>query len=241
MTLLLPLFFLIAILFAAVGHAGASGYLAVMALYDVPPEVMRPAALIMNIVVASIAAIRYLRAGLFNARLFWPLALCAVPLAFLGGLITLPASGYRPLVALVLLWAAIQLWRHPADPPVATMRTPSLPLLLGAGGVLGLLSGLTGVGGGIFLSPLLLLGRWSPTREVSGVVVLFVLCNSLAGLAGVLASGTPLPSQAAWWALAAAAGGLLGAELGARRLGVPIIRRLLVLVLLVAAFKMSGL
>lgn len=235
-TLVLAAAFLVAaILYASVGHAGASGYLAAMAFVGMPTPMMRPTALVLNLLVASIATLRFGRAGLFSWGLFWPFALGSIPLAFLGGAISLPGHWYRILVGLVLWAAAVRLWLD------LKLHTPSAPsrltaVLCGAG--IGLLAGLTGTGGGIFLSPLLLFMGWAETRETGGVSAAFILVNSMAGLAGNPASLGNLPDQLPLWAGAAVAGGLLGAEFGSRRIGTPTFRRLLGLVLLVAGAKL---
>lgn len=232
------LMFLAAVLYSSVGHAGASGYLAAMALFGLAPLVMKPSALLLNVIVASIASWKYLRAGCFSRALFWPVALAAVPMAYLGGLVTLPAVAYRPLLGVVLLYSA---WRFLARPlPGAEeARPPALPWLLLAGAGIGLLSGLTGVGGGIFLSPLALFLGWGRVREVSGVAALFILVNSLAGLAGFFTRhGLALPEGFPFWAAAVVAGGWLGASLGSRRLPVATLQKILTAVLVVAGGKM---
>lgn len=236
--MLAALMFLAALLYSSVGHAGASGYLAAMALFGLAPMVMKPTALLLNVVVASIASYRFLRAGCFSRELFWPLALAAIPMAFVGGLVTLPQAAYRPLLGLVLLYSA---WRFLARPVAESpaLRPPALPWLLAAGAGIGLLSGLTGVGGGIFLSPLALFLAWGRMREVAGVAALFILVNSLAGLAGFFTRhGVSLPEGFPIWALAVVLGGWLGAGLGSRRLPVATLQKVLALVLAVAGFKM---
>jgi hypothetical protein len=232
------LIFAAAALYASVGHAGASGYLAAMALFDLAPETMRPTALALNILVAAVATVKFHRAGYFSWPAFWPFALASVPLAFVGGTLSLPGSLYRPLVALVLLYAAYRLL---AAKPAAATPARRIPLWAGlaAGAGIGLLSGLTGVGGGIFLSPLLLLMNWAEPRSTSGVSAAFILVNSTAGLLGQVPSLAALPGAIPLWALAAVAGGWIGAEYGSRRLGNTLIQRLLAVVLIIAGLKMA--
>lgn len=227
-----------AMLYSSVGHAGASGYLAAMALLSVEPAVMKPTALSLNILVASITTYQFVRAGCFSWPLFWPFAVASVPAAYLGGAIILPGEYYRPLVGAVLLFAAVRLLF--AKPPAADakIKAPHLLLCLVAGAGIGLLSGLTGTGGGIFLSPLLLFMGWAETKQTSGVSAAFILVNSVAGLAGLIARWQPLPSAIPVWALAAVAGGLVGSYYGSRRLQSVVLRRLLALVLVVAGLKL---
>ncbi len=235
-SLLLVLIALAALLYSSVGHGGASGYLAVMALLGVAPMVMKPAALVMNIFVAGLVAWRLYRAGYFNARLFWPFALGSIPLAFVGGLLTLPGHFYRYLVGAALVLAAVRLLVEARDLPARS--APPLPLAATIGAVLGFVSGLTGVGGGIFLSPLLLFLRWADMRHTAALSAAFILLNSLAGLAGHLAAGAGVPAGLSWMVLAALAGGAVGAELAVRRLAPVRLRQLLGVVLVVAAVKM---
>lgn len=231
---------LAAVLYASVGHAGASGYLAAMALFGLAPEVMRPAALVLNILVASLAVYRYGRAGQSDFRLLAPFALAAVPAAFLGGLWTLPPAYYRPLVGAVLLLSAFHFLRTApgAEKADQAAHRPPLWAALLAGGLLGLLAGLTGTGGGIFLSPLLLAMGWAATRPASGTVAGFILLNSIAGLAGTSFAAADLPPALPLWAGAALGGALLGTHLGTRRLPPPGLRRMLSLVLVIAGLKM---
>lgn len=234
--LLLTLIALAALLYSSVGHGGASGYLAVMALLGVAPAVMKPAALVMNIFVAGWVAWRLYRAGYFNARLFWPFALGSVPFAFVGGLLTLPGNFYRYLVGAALLLAALRLLVETRDQPARS--APPFMLAVTVGAVLGFISGLTGVGGGIFLSPLLLFLRWADMRHTAALSAAFILLNSISGLAGHLATGAGVPSGLSWMVLAALAGGMIGAELAVRRLAPIKLRRLLGVVLVIAAVKM---
>lgn len=229
-------FFLAAILYSSVGHAGASGYLAAMAFFGISPPVMRPTALVLNLLVASIASIRFYRAGLFSWNGFWPFALGSVPLAFIGGGITLPGHWYKTLVGIVLWFAAARLFFNIALRNEAHEPNRLVAIACGAG--IGLLAGLTGTGGGIFLSPLLLFMGWATTRATGGLSATFILVNSAAGLAGNPASVQDLSSQLPLWAAAVVLGGLIGSELGARRLGTPAFRRLLGLVLVIAGAKL---
>lgn len=231
------LVFAAALLYSSVGHAGASGYLAAMALMGVAPAVMKPSALALNVLVATISTVKFWRAGCFSAQLFWPFAITSVPLAFVGGMLTLPGDVYKRVVGAVLLFAAVRLFATSAAQGRVNGRPPLVAALL-AGAAIGLLSGLTGVGGGIFLSPLLLLAGWAETRETSGVAAAFILVNSVAGLLGHNVHVGDLPAALPAWAAAAVLGGWIGASYGSRRLAIPALRRILAVVLLIAALKM---
>lgn len=229
-----------AALYSSVGHAGASGYLAAMALFGLAPETMRPAALALNILVASLGVWRYSRAGQGDFRLLVPFAVTSIPAAFIGGLIEVPPTLYRPLVGAVLLFSAFHFVRtaRRSEAADAKVHRPPILLALAAGAVLGLLAGLTGTGGGIFLSPLLLIMGWAATRSASGVAAAFILVNSVAGLAGTSFSIGELPAALPLWGGAALLGGLIGTQLGTRTLPVPGIRYALALVLVIAGGKM---
>lgn len=227
-----------AFLYAAVGHGGASGYLAAMALLGIAPEMMRPTALILNILVSLIAVVKYSRVGAFSWRLFWPFALTSIPFAYLGGTLTLSGHLYKPLVGAVLIYAAWQIYRTARQSVQSNTAYPHMAVLLSVGAVLGFLSGLTGVGGGIFISPLLLYFRWAEVKVVSGVAAAFILVNSIAGLLGVNSAHMVLPAALPYWAVAAAIGGFIGAEYGSKRLSNPAIKMFLSVVLLIAGLKM---
>ena len=240
---LLPLgFFLVALLYSSVGHAGATGYLALMALAGVAPEVMRPTALVLNLAVASITVIRFSRAGLLPWRLLAPLLIGSLPAAFLTGSLSIPDAIYRPLLAVVLIAAAIRLAaraeRDLTSERVA--RAPSTPLSALVGGGIGLLAGATGTGGGVFLTPLVIARRWTRARAAAGLSAGFILANSLAGLAAKPASLALLPSTLPLALLCAAAGALIGSELGTRRIGLLGLRRLLALVMIIAALRLAA-
>jgi len=226
--------------YASVGHGGASAYLAALALAGIAPQEMRPIALLLNVLVSSLAAWKFYRAGHFRWRLFWPFAAISIPLAYVGGAITLPGQAFRILVGIVLLYAAWQLWRSGrAGEEMREVREPPLLLALPIGAALGLLSGLTGVGGGIFLSPLLLMLGWAGTKQTSATSAPFILVNSIAGLAAVLIAGKAvIPSYTAFLVPAVLIGGWLGAEYGSRRFANPLVRRVLAIVLALAGGKM---
>jgi len=229
-----------AFLYASVGHGGASAYIAAMAIVGIAPAEMRPTALQLNVLVSAIATVKFYRAGHFRWPLLWPFAVASIPAAYLGGAITLPGSAYKILVGLVLLYAGWQLWWSArAGDELRPVRQVPMPLAILIGGVLGVLSGLTGVGGGIFLSPLLLLLGWAGTKQTSAVAAPFILVNSLAALAaGFVRNPTPPPDYA-WWLMAAVLlGGWAGAEYGSRRFANPLIRRVLAVVLAIAGGKM---
>jgi len=236
--LLAVLLLLAALLYSSVGHAGASGYLAAMALVGVAPAIMKPTALALNILVAVVACYKFYRRGAFSWRLFIPLAVTAIPLAYLGGRLSLPAHLYKPLVGAVLVYAAWRSFHTASAASSYELRQPHTLALMLAGGALGFLSGLTGVGGGIFLSPLLLFLRWAPVKTISGVAAAFILVNSVAGMLGVMTTTTTFHPALPLWALVVVAGGYVGAEYGSRRFANPTIQRLLALVLLVAGVKM---
>ena len=233
------LFFFAALLYSSVGHGGASGYLAVMGLVGIEPSLMKPTALCLNILVSSIAFFRFYKAGAFSWTLFIPLALTAIPFAYLGGTVSLPSHIYKPVVGAVLLFAAYQSFKSAnvlTEQQILKPVSNALLLVVGAG--LGLLSGLTGVGGGIFLSPLLLFTRWSTPKIVAGVAAAFIFVNSVSGLLGVLSTGAKIPSELPIWLTVVLVGGFLGATYGSKKLADPILNRLLAIVLLIAGAKM---
>jgi hypothetical protein len=227
-----------ALLYSSVGHGGGSAYLAVMALAGLEPAVMRPTALLLNVAVAGLVVVRFWRAGQLELRPLLPLLAGSVPLAFVGGATVLPGTAYKVVVGVVLLLAAARLVytarRTGDDRPTAVPPLPAA--LLGAG--LGLLAGLTGTGGGIFLTPLLLFFGWATPRAATGLSAGFVLLNSLAGLAGNVASIGQLPAELALWLPIVLVAGLLGSELGLRRFNPGALRLALAGVLVVAGLKL---
>jgi hypothetical protein len=236
------LFLLVATLYSSVGHAGASGYLAAMALIGLAPEQMRPTALALNLLVGGIGLFRFWRGGFVRWRNILPFVLASAPAAFFSAQIKLPKESYSMLLAGVLLVAAVGVFRSAGraetDDAQATGRRVPWAAGLLAGGAIGTLSGLTGTGGAIFLTPLLLFAHWMPTREASGTSVAFVWINSLTALAGLLQSEQTLPTMLPLWLGAVAVGALIGTQLGLKWLPVRGLRHALGVVLLIAAGKL---
>ncbi len=228
--------FVVALLYSSVGHAGASGYIAVMTLFGLGVEVIRPTALTLNILVAGIGFFQWWRGGYFVWSLFWPFALLSVPAAFLGGWLHVPAHYLKTLIGLVLWFSAWRLLYRKEDPP--DVARPARPTAIASGAGIGFLSGLTGTGGGIFLTPLMLFCRWAKVKEVAAVSALFILLNSSSGLAGYVQSGRSLPDFALSLAVVVAVGGFIGSRLGSRHLPVRGIAALLAVVLVLAGAKL---
>jgi uncharacterized membrane protein YfcA len=240
-SLLLPIFALVAILYASVGQAGGTGYIAVMGLMGFAPDVIKPTALALNILVAAIGCARFYRAGRLTWRSCYPFAVLGAPFSLLGGAVHLPASIYQPVVGMLLLLAAFQMMRSaryagfrddgaPHEPPfMASMLT---------GGIVGLISGITGVGGGIFLAPLILSFAWVETRQASAVSAAFNLLNSAAGFAGAWATMPALPAPLPWWLASVGLGAVIGSWLGAHHLPPTILRVILAMLLLASGARM---
>lgn len=247
MTAALPIAIgLVALLYASVGHAGATGYIAVMTLFGIQPDVIRPTALVLNVLVATIATVQFIRAGHFHAGLFWPLAATSVPCALVGGSLCLPTGAFEKLVGVVLAVSAVRLVREAWSGGGATAEAspsgpPALPVMALLGGGIGLLSGLTGVGGGVFLTPVLLALGAAPVKEIAAVTAPFILVNSLAGLTGGAIAGRALPPVSLPVVAAAVIGGAIGAHLGAFRLPVRTLQLLMAAVLAIAGVKLFGL
>ena len=227
-----------AALYSSIGHGGASAYLAIMALFSVAPDVMRPTALALNLVVASFTAARFAFKGQTNWRLLAAFAVTAVPAAFVGGSLKLAPELYRPLVGVVLLLAAVRLFWQPERLAAKPVHAPSFAVTLPVGAGLGLLAGLTGTGGGIFLSPLIILFGWEDARKTSGIAATFIFLNSVAGLLGNVASVQRLPTELPILVLAVFAGALVGSWLGVSRLPRHRLLQALAIVLVIAACKL---
>lgn len=239
--LLAALFFVVATMYSSVGHAGASGYIAAMSLIGMVAADIRPTALALNLVVGGIGLIRFARAGHVPIRPVLPLVLASAPMAWVGARLKLPDGAHEIALAAVLVLSAGALLvsaARAAEDDLTTQPKVPWPAGLAAGAGIGLLSGITGTGGAIFLTPLLLFLHWAPTRSAAGMSVAFVWINSLLGLAGLLSVGASVPSAFPIWVVAVIAGAFLGTQLGLRILPIPVLRRVLALVLIVAAGKL---
>ncbi len=231
------LLFVVAFLYSSVGHGGASGYLALMAIFSVAPEVMKPTALLLNLFVSLTAFVQYYRGGHFKWSIFWPIALCSVPFAYLGGLITLDAGIYKKILGLLLLFpiARFIFFRNTRVEEIK----PAKPLLSGTMGAgIGWLSGLIGIGGGIILSPILLLFKWTDQKQTAAISAMFIFVNSASGLAGQLSKGVQFTPDMVVWVTIAFIGGLAGAYFGALKFNQNILKYSLATVLLMASFKL---
>lgn len=236
--ILLLLLAIIAFLYSSVGHGGASGYLAVMALMGIAPSLMKPSALVMNLAVSAFSFIGFYKAGHFKAKLFLPFAFASIPMAFLGGTMTLPDAIYKKILAVCILISVLRMLYQLNQTDQQTKPVPLWAALL-SGGFIGLLSGMIGIGGGIILSPLLLLMRWASLKETAAVSALFIFVNSLSGLYGQLQKGNiQLPDNLQYAVLATIIGGLLGSYYGSQKFNVPRLRYLLTVGLVIACLKL---
>lgn len=231
------LLFVVALLYASVGHGGASGYLALMALIAVSPAVMKPTALLLNLFVSSTSFLQFYRGNYFRWKTFWPFALASIPTSLIGGLMTIETSVYKKILGLLLLVPVIRfLFIHDSKP--GNLKPSNVPLSLGIGGFIGLLSGMIGIGGGIILSPVLLLLRWADQKQTAAVSASFIFVNSVAGLSGQLIKGFEVTPHMLGYVGVAFAGGICGAYLGAMKFPQNVLKNVLACVLALAAFKL---
>jgi uncharacterized membrane protein YfcA len=232
------LFFTIAVLYSSVGHAGGSGYLAIMALLSFAPETIKPTSLILNIVVATIASVKYIREGYFDKKVFFPFIVSSIPMAFLGGYISLNPRYFILIAGIFLVLASVLLFvRGYSKSNESDIKTMPLGYGLGIGAFIGLIYGLIGVGGGVFLSPIIISANWTTIKKASGVAAMFILFNSLAGISGHLVRLNKIDHNIIFWIIAVIIGGLLGSYLGTVKLNNKIIITCLFLVLLTAGLK----
>lgn len=236
-TIFYLLLFIVAFLYASVGHGGASGYLALMAIFSVSPNVMKPTALLLNLFVSIIAFIQFYRGGYFKWRIFWPLALASIPMAFVGGMIHVDASIYKKILGLLLLIPIIRFLFF-TNIKVDEIKKPPFYLLALIGSVIGFLSGLIGIGGGIILSPVLLLLKWTDMKQAAAISALFIFVNSFSGLAGQVTKGVTFSPDMLAYVAIAFTGGICGAYLGSLRFKQVILKNILAAVLMLATYKL---
>ncbi|MDV6167190.1 sulfite exporter TauE/SafE family protein [Flavobacterium sp. DG1-102-2] len=229
--------FFVAFLYAAVGHGGASGYLALMALYGAAPEEMKPTALMLNLFVSLTSFIQYYRGGHFKWKLFIPVALASVPMAFLGGMVTVEDRLYKTVLGVLLLFPVIRFFFF-KNVPDEELKPHNTYVAAGTGGVVGLLSGMIGIGGGIILSPILLLLKWTNQKQTAAISALFIFVNSVAGLMGQFTQGIVFNSNMFMYVVVAFAGGLLGAYFGSKKFDQNVLKYTLATVLLLASYKL---
>jgi uncharacterized membrane protein YfcA len=231
------LLFLVAFLYASVGHGGASGYLALMALFGVTPNVMKPTALLLNLFVSLTSFIQFYRGKHFLWKIFLPLAIASIPMAFLGGKIVVDGTIYKKILGVLLLIPIIRFLFF-ANIRVDEIKKSNIALSLVIGAIIGFLSGLIGIGGGIILSPILLLLKWTDQKQTAAISALFIFVNSLSGLAGQLTKGIHFSADMYTYVAVAFAGGFCGAYFGALKFKQPILKNILAAVLMLAAYKL---
>lgn len=231
------LLFIVALLYASVGHGGASGYLALMAIYGFAPEVMKPSALILNLFVSLTSFIMFYKGGHFKWKLFLPFALASIPFSFLGGTITLNAAIYKKVLGVLLLLPVARFFFYP-NTEDAFLKSSNLIISIIIGAVIGFLSGLIGIGGGIILSPVLLLLNWTNQKQTAAISALFIFVNSIAGLAGQLSKGIHIDNTVFGFVAIAFVGGLGGAWFGSLKLNQNYLKYTLAIVLLMASVKL---
>lgn len=235
--LFLSILFIVAFLYASVGHGGASGYLALMAIFSIAPDQMKPTALLLNLFVSSVAFFQFYRGGYFKWKTFWPFALTSVPLSFIGGTITVNNLVYKKILGILLLIPVFRfLFFGNAAPKDLKPANFTLSLIIGA--IIGFLSGMIGIGGGIILSPVLLLLKWADQKQAAAISALFIFVNSVAGLTGQLSKGIHFSSEMIVYVAVAFCGGMLGAYFGALRFPQTILKYVLAIVLAAASYKL---
>jgi uncharacterized membrane protein YfcA len=231
------LLFIVAFLYASVGHGGASGYLALMAIFAVSPAIMKPTALLLNLFVSSISFVQFYRGNYFKWKSFWPFALASIPMSFIGGMMAIENSIYKKILALLLLVPVIR-FLFISDSYNSPFRPINIPLSIAIGGSIGLLSGMIGIGGGIILSPALLLLKWADQKQTAALSAAFIFVNSLAGLIGQMIKGIEINSHMLGYVGFAFAGGICGAYFGAHKFPQRVLKHVLGFVLALAAFKL---
>ncbi|NQX84573.1 MAG: sulfite exporter TauE/SafE family protein [Flavobacteriaceae bacterium] len=232
--LILPL---VAFLYASVGHGGASGYLALMVLFSFSPTLMKPTALLLNLCVAGIAFYHYYKAGHFDKRLFLSFAATSIPSAFVGGMITIDASIYKKILGILLVFAILKMLNIIGKQGNKIKKVRLWQGLI-VGGFIGFFSGLIGIGGGIILTPIILLLHWGNMKSAAAVSALFIWVNSMAGILGQISSGVELKTESFMLATIAFLGGFLGSYYGSKKFKNKVLSQLLVVILITASIKL---
>jgi uncharacterized membrane protein YfcA len=227
----------VAFLYSSVGHGGASGYLALMALFSFAPETMKPTALLLNLFVAGISFYYYYKEGFFNRKLFLYFAMASIPLAFVGGTIEIDAAIYKKILAVLLVFAILKML-NVFGKDSNSIKDVKLWQGLAIGGIIGFFSGLIGIGGGIILTPIILLLHWGNMKEAAAVSALFIWVNSAAGLIGQLSSGVTIEKESFLLVGIALIGGVLGGYFGSKKINNKNLRYILAFVLIIACGKL---
>jgi len=231
------LLFVVAFLYSSVGHGGASGYLALMALFSIAPEVMKPTALLLNLFVSLTSFIQFYRGKHFNWKLFLPFAIGSVPMAYLGGLRTLHDDIYKKILGILLLIPIIRFLFF-ANIKVEEIKRPNFYLSLLIGAAIGFFSGLIGIGGGIILSPVLLLLKWANMKQTAAISALFIFVNSLSGFIAQLQKGINFSTDMYAYVAVAFIGGICGSYFGSLKFKSNILQYMLAIVLMIASYKL---
>ena len=236
--LILILLLIVAFLYASVGHGGASGYLGMMVLLGISPALMKPSALLLNMIVSAIATIQFYKAGYFRKNIFIPFVILSVPFAFIGSRVVLPDHVYKIILGICLLISVIRILMMNYFQTISNKRSlPLVPaLIIGAG--IGIVSGMIGIGGGILLSPILLIFKWADIRESAAVAAPFIFINSLSGMTGLWSAGISFTHDIVWWVVAASIGGLLGSYSGSKKFNTVVLKYVLSVVMIIAATKL---
>jgi uncharacterized membrane protein YfcA len=227
----------VAFLYSSVGHGGASGYLALMAIFVFPVSVMKPSALLLNLFVSGISFFFYYKKDFFKPKLFYPFAVSSVPAAFIGGMIPLENSFYKILLGIVLILAALRLFGFFNSKETESAKI-NIPVAMGIGFGIGLMSGMLGIGGGVILSPILLLLGWATLKETAAISSLFILVNSIAGLSGYFMGDKTFPTESVYLVPVAVFGGMLGAYYGSGYFSNKVLKYVLATVILLASVKL---
>lgn len=238
LTGLLLILFIVSFLYSSIGHGGASGYIAVLSILGWGNEIIRPAALVLNVFVAAISFIQYYRQGHFKWKLFYPFALASVPFAFAGSFIELDATWYKRIVGICLILAVLRIIGIFKSKEDFQTKNVSLAVGLFIGAGLGFLSGMIGIGGGIILSPIILIFGWGNLKETAAVSALFIVVNSIAGILGLWNQQIIWPSEIVIWGIVVSIGGFIGAYWGSKNANQVILKNVLATVLFLASLKL---